>query len=59
MAKKEKPKPTKYEVLGELLRNYGMGIVDDERFWRDMKRNGFDQDDIDWWCSEHYAREAS
>jgi len=51
---KVKPAPTKFEVLGTLLGNLGKGIIDQDRFWRDMKREGFDDETIDWWCQQYY-----
>ena len=59
MKQKTKPEPSKFEIIGELLRLYGMGIIDEERFCRDMARHSFTQDDVDWWCREHYARDVS
>ncbi len=55
--KKPKPEPTKFEALGELLRLYGMDIIDEARFWRDMERNGFTAEDINEWCTMIYYAE--
>jgi hypothetical protein len=44
---------TKYERLGELLRKYGLDLINSEQFWTEMKRQGFGQADIDeasTWC---------
>jgi hypothetical protein len=56
MARKKK-KPTKYEYIGELLRNLGLGVIDLTRFWSGMEKQRFTQDDIDKWCDEYYRRE--
>ena len=55
MKKPKQPEPTKFQAIGELLKNYGNSVIDEERFWREMIRAGYNQDDIDWWCQEHYA----
>ena len=50
-------KPTKYEYIGELLRNLGLGVITVEQFWVGMEQQRFGQDDIDKWCAEYYRRE--
>jgi len=32
---------TKYERLGELLRKYGLDLINSVQFWAEMKRQGF------------------
>ena len=49
----KKPPPTKYEKIGVLLGNFGNNRIDQDRFWREMKANGYTQDDIDWWCDQY------
>ena len=44
-------KSTKHEQLGELLRMYGLDLINSEQFWAEMKRQGFGQADIDEWCN--------
>ena len=53
-----KKKPTKYDYIGELLRNLGLGLIDVDRFWRDMERQQFTNADVDKWCAEYYRREG-
>jgi hypothetical protein len=43
-------KSTKHEQLGELLRQYGLDLINSEQFWAEMRRQGFGQTDIDEWC---------
>ena len=52
-----KKKSTKYDYVGELLRNLGLGVITIERFWIGMDKQRFTQDDIDKWCAEYYRRE--
>jgi hypothetical protein len=47
---------TKYERLGELLRKYGLDLINSEQFWAEMKRQGFGQADIDEWCDEYHRK---
>ena len=47
---------TKYERLGELLRTYGLDLINSEQFWAEMKRQGFGQADIDEWCDEYHRK---
>jgi hypothetical protein len=47
---------TKYERLGELLRKYGLDLINREQFWSEMKRQGFEQADIDQWCDEYHRK---
>jgi hypothetical protein len=49
-------KQTKYEYIGELLRNLGLGLIDLERFWHGMEAQRFTHDDIDKWCAEYHRR---
>ena len=49
-------KSTKHERLGELLRKYGLDLINGEQFWADMKRQGFGQADIDEWCDEYHRK---
>ena len=47
----EQEKSTKHEQLGELLRLYGLDLINREQFWSEMKQQGFGQADIDEWCN--------
>jgi hypothetical protein len=51
-----KERSTKYERLGELLRKYGLDLINSEQFWAEMKRQGFGQADIDQWCDEYHRK---
>jgi hypothetical protein len=42
--------------LGELLRKYGLDLINSEQFWAEMKRQGFGQADIDEWCDEYHRK---
>lgn len=59
MVKKPKPLPTKFERIDLLLSNFGKGLIDRDRFWREMKAGGWTQDDIDWWADLHHTMENS
>jgi hypothetical protein len=50
-------KPTKYQYIGERLRNLGLGTITLERFWHEMEKQRFTSDDIDKWCAEHWQRD--
>jgi len=49
-----KPKPTKYELLHNLLGRFGIDAITSEQFWSQMKVHGFTQGDIDRWLIEYY-----
>lgn len=62
MRKRAKSPPkgqTKFEVMDRLLHLYGIGAIDKERFQQQMRGKGFEQEDIDLWCDQHYAKEAT
>lgn len=50
-------KRTKYEYIGELLRNLGLGLIDIDRFWRDMAKQRLTDEDVEKWCVEYHRRE--
>ena len=59
LARKKKTPPTKYEIIDRLLFNYGNNIIDEDRFWREMKTHRYIDADIDWWCRENYAKQGA
>ena len=52
-----KRKQTKYEYIGELLRNLGLGLITLERFWYGLDKQRLTATDIDKWCKEYYRRQ--
>jgi hypothetical protein len=55
----QSPSSSKYERLGELLRQYGLDLINGDQFWAEMRRQGFGQDDIDEWCDEYHRKDTT